>query len=347
MKRFTKICLIISGTLVGLGIICCIVAGCMGFSRVQLRGMIEDGRLSVGPWNIVRFFGGDWGWAWNNVFDWDLDELADLEDDVDWGMKEWTIDSDKLESGWKEDGHTFDPSEIRELDMEYKFGTVRVEESASGKIEIESSYRNIWGSYSRDVRCSQEGGVLKLRDRVDKKILRMKHGISDASLVIRLPKDYRFTKIDMEFGGAQVTLDTLLQAEKVQLVIGAGSMEGGTQRRLIEADDIELGVGAGEMDISGLWAESLDAECGVGNLTIGNVTARDLSLECGIGHLNLTVNGKEEDYDYEINCGIGNVALGSSSYGGLGSSKRINNHAERQMDIDCGIGEVVVSFQQE
>lgn len=345
MKRFTKICLIISGALVAVGLLFCIAAACMGFSRVQLRGMIEEGRLSIGPWGILRFFGGDWDLDDALDWDWELDDLADLEDDMDWGMKEWTIDSDKLESGWKQDGHIYDPGEICELDVEYKFGTVLVETSESGSIEIESNYRNIWGSYSRDVRCSQEGNVLKIRDRVDKKILRMKHGISDATLIIRLPEDYRFTDIDMEFGGADVTVDTMLLADQVQLVIGAGRLEGKSVKRLIDAKEIELLVGAGEMEVSGLRTEELDAECGVGNLRISDVTAEDCTLECGIGHLKLTLNGKEEDYDYEIQCGIGTVNLGSSSYGGLGASKRINNDADRKMNIDCGIGEVVVSFQ--
>ncbi|MCI9151885.1 MAG: DUF4097 domain-containing protein [Lachnospiraceae bacterium] len=340
MKNFTKICLIICGILIGVGLLCFVTAACLGFSRGQLWGMVEDGRLSVGSWDIGRFIGWDWD-DWYDDWNWEADE------DMDWGMKNWTIDSDKLEAGWKEDAYTFDPAEIRELDIEYKFGTVQIEKSESGKIEIESNYRNIWGNYDRDVKCSQEGPVLKIRDRVDKKILRMKHGISDAALIIRLPEDYRFTEMEMGFGGADVTLDTLLLADQVQLVIGAGRLEGNGAKRLIDAKEIELGVGAGEMEVSGLRTEKLTGECGVGNLRIGDVTAEDCSLECGIGHLSLTVNGKEEDYDYEIQCGIGNVQLGGSTYGGLGASKRIDHHADRKMDIDCGIGEVVVSFQQE
>lgn len=334
MKRFTKICLIICGVFAGVGLLFCIAAACMGVSRLQLREMVEDGELSFGPWSRLAGF---WGWDWN--WDWDWDE------DTDWGMKEWTIDSDDLESGWQQDGHTYDPTEIRKLDIEYKFGTVQIEESASGKIEIESNYRNIWGSYSRDVKCSLDGDTLKLRDRVDRKILRMKHGVSDATLVIRLPREYRFSEIDMEFGGASVALNTLLQAEEVHLVIGAGELKGDFQKTLIDAKEIDLEVGAGEMALSGLRGEKLDAECGVGSLSLQDVTAEACSLECGIGKIGLALNGKEEDYDYEINCGIGSVSVGGHSYSGLGSSKQISNHTGRQMDIDCGIGEVVVSFQ--
>ncbi len=37
----------------------------------------------------------------------------------------------------------------------------------------------------------------------------------------------------------------------------------------------------------------------------------------------MDVNGAEEEYNYEIECGIGRVAVGDSEYSGLGNSKKL------------------------
>lgn len=339
MKNFTKICLIIGGILGSVGLICCIAAACMGFSRLRLRNLVEDGTLSLGPERLTRFLDFDWDYD----IDWDSDDSW-----YEYGGEDmkWTIDSDKLESKWTTDGHSYDPSEIKKIDIEYGFGTVRIEESDSGKIEIESNYRSVWGNYSRSIKCGLDGSTLKIRDKSDKKIFRMKHGINDASLVIRLPKGCSFDKADLEFGAADVKLRTPIQADKVEIIIGAGMLEGDFSDTLVEADELILDVGAGEMNISGLKARKLDAECGVGLLTMKDVSMEKCELECGIGKLQMNVDGRQEDFDYEIDCGIGNVVLGDSSYTGLGTSKNIDNNADRKMDIDCGIGQVVVSFQE-
>lgn len=337
MKRFTKICLIVCGVLAAIGLLCCVVAACMGFSRLKLRNMVEDGELSFGPWDFSGI--GHWNWdlSWDSDDDW-----YEYEDQ----LKGWTIDSDELESKWTTDGHSYDPNEVRRLDVEYGFGTVILEESESGKLEIESNYRSVWGNYSRSIKCGLDGSTMKIRDKSDKKIFRMKRGISDATLVIRLPKDYTFEKINLEFGAAKVDINTRLLGDEVEVIMGAGSIQGDIDGALIEAREAALEVGAGEMTLSGIRARKLDMECGVGTMELADVTAGECSLECGIGNLGLEVTGRQEDFDYEIECGIGQVMLGDSSYTGLGTSKTIKNSAGQKMDIDCGIGQVVVSFQE-
>ena len=98
------------------------------------------------------------------------------------------------------------------------------------------------------------------------------------------------------------------------------------------------------MTLSGVETGEMDLECGAGQMELRDVTARDISAECGLGQITMDVNGAEEEYNYEIECGIGRVAVGDSEYSGLGNSKKINNGADQNMSIDCGVGEVIVSF---
>ena len=80
---------------------------------------------------------------------------------------------------------------------------------------------------------------------------------------------------------------------------------------------------------------------------LGTCSKLDIELDAGTGagQLYLELVGTEEDYDYAVECGIGEINIGSVSYGGLGREQRIMNPgAERFMDIECGIGSIQMEF---
>ena len=53
----------------------------------------------------------------------------------------------------------------------------------------------------------------------------------------------------------------------------------------------------------------------------------------------------QEDYNYDLECGVGNLDVGSDSYSGLGREKSISNTgADRKVDLECGMGNVSVNF---
>lgn len=71
---------------------------------------------------------------------------------------------------------------------------------------------------------------------------------------------------------------------------------------------------------------------------------KEVKIECGVGQVNYTAVGSQEDYDYEVSCGIGSVTVGSDSYSGMGGERKVNNNGSKKMEIECGIGMVDVSF---
>ena len=67
--------------------------------------------------------------------------------------------------------------------------------------------------------------------------------------------------------------------------------------------------------------------------------------ECGLGELDLTLTGTQEDYNYDLECGVGNLDVGSDSYSGLGREKSISNKgADRKLNLECGMGNISVDF---
>ena len=91
----------------------------------------------------------------------------------------------------------------------------------------------------------------------------------------------------------------------------------------------------------------MEMEVGAGEATVSNLEATNLDIEAGLGQVTVEVCGAQIDYNYNVECGMGNVVVGDHSYGGVGAEHHGNNHsAGKIINIECGMGEVVVKFMQ-
>lgn len=109
--------------------------------------------------------------------------------------------------------------------------------------------------------------------------------------------------------------------------------------------EVDLRIGAGQASINGLIADSLDVSVGAGQADIKRLDVKEMNAETGAGELHVEVLGEEEDYSYQLECGIGNITIAGQSYSGLGNEKKIRNeNAKGELDIECGVGEVKIEF---
>lgn len=113
-------------------------------------------------------------------------------------------------------------------------------------------------------------------------------------------------------------------------------------------EEVDLELGAGLANVTGLNANSVDIEVGAGQMNITGLDAQKISAETGTGKLYAELVGKETDYSYNLECGIGQLKVGNSSYSGLGAEQNISNTgATRRLDLECGIGELQIEFQEQ
>lgn len=62
-------------------------------------------------------------------------------------------------------------------------------------------------------------------------------------------------------------------------------------------------------------------DCGAGSITASGTIERELDVDCGIGNVDVTLDGVESLYNYELQCGIGEITVGDSSYSGISEEK--------------------------
>ena len=163
----------------------------------------------------------------------------------------------------------------------------------------------------------QEGDELKIETRKSR-IWRINNG-SYGQITLYLPQ-YMMEEIDISMEAGEVYAD------------------------MLQARELSVDIGAGEGMIEQFSAAEADLDCGAGTITATGTIEREMDVDCGIGSVNVTLDGAENLYNYELQCGIGEITVGESSYSGIAAEKKIRNNAHRTVNIDCGIGEVKVEF---
>ena len=65
-----------------------------------------------------------------------------------------------------------------------------------------------------------------------------------------------------------------------------------------------------------------------------------------MGNLNFTLEGAEDDYNYDVDCGMGSVKIGSKRYNDLGDEFETDHDSSSTVSISCAMGTVNVDFTE-
>lgn len=162
---------------------------------------------------------------------------------------------------------------------------------------------------------------------------------SEGEVILYLPAGYGFADVDMEMGAGNFSF-TDLNAAEVSLEVGAGQVD--IQNLL--AADMDVSVGAGYVWISDMQVTELDVEIGMGEFSAYGAVNGNADVACSMGSVEMTLEGREQDFNYSLEGAMGAIQLNENTYGGLAQERDINNHASKEMDIECSMGNVVITF---
>ncbi len=160
-------------------------------------------------------------------------------------------------------------------------------------------------------------------------------------------------ELDAKFGAGEWVISNLDIEEDFTLQFGAGDLQMDT---VAVGGDLDADFGVGEVKLNGLTCGSLmNLDFGIGNIECHTIQSRHIDLDMGIG--DLLINGLTFDSDLEIDQGIGAVQLvltgKEEDYGfrcdmGIGSMQ-INGKSVSDTDGDCmiiadgGIGSIFIT----
>lgn len=332
MKKFMKGCAIAALILIVLGIVMGIVAGSIQGPVVinDTVSHVTNNRVHFN-FNGFREFGIWIGDAISDVVDnvidgelfdkdtilYELDENMNFDKEVE----VYNGDVDKLNLG----------SDITSMDIEVGGCELRMVESGDDNFYIEAENTYKFQYYVRK-------GKLCVKAT---KSARNWSALRDCSITVYVPEGFQFEEAEIELDAGILELGDLY-AKEMSLEIGAGQITAD----YIETSKASVSVGMGEMDIDDMQVNRLDAEVGVGTLYITADIRENAKIECSMGEVELTVKGNETDFNYNVEAAIGNIDIGRSSYSGLAREKRINNGADKAMNVECSIGNISIDFKE-
>lgn len=166
-----------------------------------------------------------------------------------------------------------------------------------------------------------------------------KEDTQSCKIILYLPVDYAWEKISIEVGAGAVRIQKLTAAE-IELEVGAGQI----LAEYLEAQEADLSVGAGEIRVDDMKILNLNISVGMGNFAGAGVIEGKAQAECSMGNLSLRLAGAQTDYDYEIECVMGNISLGDKKYNKKVQEQTINNGAGRKISLECSMGNIEVTF---
>lgn len=216
---------------------------------------------------------------------------------------------------------------IRGLEIETDMGTVEVRRgdgfSVSGNIPEQMK-----------IRQEVEDGVLSVKAEYEKSrgvwplLGFWFNGPGDGEwqnpeLVITIPEDVSLEELEVSSGMGEVSIVDITVKGETEIHAGAGRVE------LTDFD------GKGELSL----------ECGAGEIFCQGRFQGEADIECGLGSIRMNLEGKEEDYGYQVDGGVGSVQIGSRSYGGVGMMQAGGEHAKNYLNVHCGVGEVIILFE--
>lgn len=294
----------------GLGLILCIVGVSMGAIPSEIRRVYGS---DLYQWGNRWRFTDDGDNDWNN--DWDDDWDDDRDEDY---YKGSDTEQSQGSSVQGEKKYVQEFKNIRSLDIEVAYAEVEVKKIQGDVVTVDTSKLN---SKRRDaLLVNTEEGELKLESRGSDFWLKINETKDAGRIVIGIPQDARYEEASFDVGAGRLQIED----------ISAGSLK--------------INVGGGEAVIGRFQADELDAECGAGKMTFNGIVNRDADVSCGVGEVKLNLTDSQDNYNYELECGIGRLKVGNDSYTGLGSSRSIDNGANKKVEISCSVGKVEVTF---
>lgn len=341
MKKFTKFCLIFAAVFLVIGIGMTTAAAAMGVQWKDLPMVTYNSSWSGWPhwygWN------NDWSYSHGLVsqigssismeIEDDVSEaMRDVQDDIDQSMRDLDEDMadmyEEMDAYWSE---PFDPVEtldfvgVQKLDVDMEVGGVQiipvddVEESGSDTIRVKVGPADDDGKYRVYL---DDGNKLCVETRWKRK-KGYHYGVNHSRRIqILVPRGYQFKDVDIEINAGALDAEELL------------------------AKSLDASMNAGTLEIRNGNVEEFEGEVNAGTMHYMGTVSREVEGTCNAGSMKLDLNGKREDYNYNVKASAGAITLGDESYSTL-SGRQINNTgAAADMKLSCMAGSIRVSFTE-
>lgn len=233
----------------------------------------------------------------------------------------------------KKERNTFAAETVNKMRIDVDCACLRMEYSRDpGEICVE--LRN---GQNGDLVCYQSGDNLSIRYKVWKNIINLNWGA--AELLVTIPAGKLFDGFWVNIGAGSAELYNVeINCLSMEIDAGAGKIVVGQVKA---AERLDVSVGAGSAAFYNTETTDMKVDCGVGQFLMEGSVERDLKVDCGVGKCKIRLKGKENEYNFDVSCGLGSVKINHSLSSRMGSKQQIRNSgAKGNIVLSNGLGEI-------
>ena len=153
------------------------------------------------------------------------------------------------------------------------------------------------------------------------------------------PADYE----DWDETAAVILIPAGAFLEEVELEVKGGVLSAGE----IHADKLDLELEAGLLEVYGGAVRKLDGECKAGKLIYRGSVQWEMKAECSAGAITCQIEGKEEDFNYDIEALGGSILIGGTEQGELRRETMLEHPgAGKRAELECRAGAIGIEFYE-
>lgn len=345
MKVFLKNLFRLAGGAIAIGIVLVIVA----------LGM--DNRVYTKWQDINVGYGGNWVF-WNRNYDDGDETLA-----KDTGLKDTAVKAADTDQAYPV---TY--QNVKSLDFHMYAGKLSIKEGKKFTLEVRNEGRNkiasevkngIWTLKevsSRDRTSGKENVIsvfgidIDLDNTVSRDLM---------EVYVTLPKGFKADKMSLEVGAGTINADSL-SAGTGNIRVGAGTCNidkltvKDSSSYQVDAGTLEIEEGminngtltceAGKIGVEDGTIHNTTISCMAGTISIDGSITGDSEVSTTVGTINLNLKGKEEDYNYTVDCNLGSLTINDTKYSGINKHITQKNSAKNNMALNCDVGTISVNI---
>ena len=333
MKKFTKVCLIIVGVLLGLGLLLTGISAAMGGGYSTIHQMAHDGELNYGNWHIGvhGIYYNSEGTDYDNAVSWEWDtEDIDVPNAPDAPTLSGTAGEDEIVTSYA-------VADIKKMDID--IGAVQLFFQTGS--DTEHVVVTLKDGKSRYYDVGMKGDTLAIEyDEEQYWGTNNDH----TTLIVELPEGMSLDKMELDIGAADVHFDVPdVTCGKLLLDVGAANV---IIEEINVTELLDTNVGAGNVEIYGGSYQNVKIDCGVGSFIMEGTVAGDLTASCDVGNVELNLTGEEEDYNYKLSCDLGAIEVNGKDYSSTSGRHNITNDgAIGTLDLECDLGNIEVNIK--
>ena len=113
----------------------------------------------------------------------------------------------------------------------------------------------------------------------------------------------------------------------------------------IVADNVTIEIDNASVQIEELMVEDkAELQINAGQMVVGFYSGTNLETECAMGSIMVVCEGKQEDYNYDLECGMGQIRIQDNIYSGIGNDLQTSGESNKSIKAECAMGEIILEF---